>query len=249
MCWNAKVSLGTLCFSYAVAAWMWRRNRSYRDRWMAPFIAAFATIQLVEALFWWDFNRCASLKGCCTTFNKVVSATLLPWVLAAEPIAMLAGIHQARYGYLTSLVKPWLVWLVYGGFSGLIVVLAPVLKLIGNWGCTKVTEHHHLLWWGGERGTLPLLVLFGVLLSLPTALKMRPYSAMAVVLAVNWAAWFYAIFAESFGSNWCLWGNLISIICAIDPWLFDTDVKPPGYVPELDTDQKVAEPTTAVTIV
>eukprot|EP01105_Mastigella_eilhardi_P021014 TRINITY_DN5053_c0_g1_i1.p3 TRINITY_DN5053_c0_g1~~TRINITY_DN5053_c0_g1_i1.p3 ORF type:complete len:243 (+),score=67.94 TRINITY_DN5053_c0_g1_i1:946-1674(+) len=217
MCWSLEVSLATGIWGWFVAAVCWYRNKSPRDRWGALFLSAFTSVQLCEALLWWDIGAVHLGDGTqvpCTQFNRVVSCTLLFGTLVGQLLFNLLGARVSG-----SKPHPAIVVSVVGFCAFVLARRWYEWSALAELPCTTVTPSGHLLWFG-VRYPLYIVFAFSVIHTLPIAVYMRPISAMLLCLACNWGAWLYAATTDSNGSNWCLFGNAWSIVLLLDPWLF-----------------------------
>ncbi|KAH3746034.1 hypothetical protein Pelo_12564 [Pelomyxa schiedti] len=236
MCWSFEVSLGTLVWSWSVSALCFWRNSTHRDRWNAITLAAFSSMQLVEALLWWDFGRCPVVNECgCTDFNFAVTQIAVPLTLVLEPLA-------ALYGGGKKLTSPlmkgkWTRILVGVTWFNTAAIMVRGIFLKWRWACTTISPSGHLLWWGRmvcflleysvqvlTTTKLPLssYFLFIIVMTYPFLLGMRPFLAGVLYSGILWGSWTYGLLTDSNGSNWCLWANLFSLLALVDPYVFKT---------------------------
>ena len=65
MCWTIEVSLGSAAVGWATCAYLWRRNRSPRDRWYACYLLTYTFTQLVDIALWTLHDATdGGLRGC-----------------------------------------------------------------------------------------------------------------------------------------------------------------------------------------
>ncbi|KAH3764227.1 hypothetical protein Pelo_3930 [Pelomyxa schiedti] len=219
MCWSLEVSVATLAWSWAISAICYWRNSTPRDRWNAITLAAFSSMQLVEAVLWWDFGRCpvVSPRGC-SDFNFVVTQTAVPITLILEPLAALYGGGKKVTGPLMK--GKWTRFLVGATWLNSALIAWRGIPLVDKWWtCTIISPSGHLLWWG-EMLPLSCYIVFVIVMTYPYLLGMKPFHAGLLYSGILWGSWTYGMFTDSNGSNWCLWANLFSVLALLDPYIF-----------------------------
>eukprot|EP00873_Tetraselmis_striata_P025643 jgi/Tetstr1/445907/TSEL_033536.t1 len=87
-CWSLEVSLATSVFVAATTTHLICRNGP-RDRGNAVFLGVFGSMQLIDALLWWEQGGGMGLEAC-STLNRVVTRAGIGIILL-EPIAALIG--------------------------------------------------------------------------------------------------------------------------------------------------------------
>eukprot|EP00873_Tetraselmis_striata_P000039 jgi/Tetstr1/420303/TSEL_011424.t1 len=87
-CWSLEVSLATSVFVAATTTHLICRNGP-RDRGNAVFLGVFGSMQLIDALLWWEQGGGMGLEAC-SMLNRVVTRAGIGIILL-EPIAALIG--------------------------------------------------------------------------------------------------------------------------------------------------------------
>eukprot|EP00951_Prasinocladus_malaysianus_P031235 scaffold298091_cov28-Prasinocladus_malaysianus.AAC.1 len=87
-CWSLEVSLATSAFVALATTKLVIRNGP-RDRGNAVFLGVFGSMQLVDAMLWWEQSGGAGLEAC-SMFNRLVSRLAIGIILL-EPIVALIG--------------------------------------------------------------------------------------------------------------------------------------------------------------
>ena len=164
MCWSAEVSLCTVGWSWFVCIIAYFRNATYRDRWVSLCLFVFSSyacslelliymysMQLLEAILWWDFSRCpASGFNCCSELNWYLTVVAIPFILAIEPLASLYGGSSKLQNFLHWKKLKIVFWV-----HGIVIFVGCIWPGSIFQACTTVTPLGHLLWWGRQVFGLP----------------------------------------------------------------------------------------------
>jgi hypothetical protein len=184
-------------FSYVIAWYIYQRNYQY-DRWLSIAIFSFSTIQWLEAILWLKLDN--------YNINEFVTTYLIPFTLILEPVAVLYG------ATLFEKVDNKLI-IFY------ILFLALGLSQIGHdQSVTTIDSKHSLKWWENEN--IIYGIVFATLLILPIVLYMRDSKMKVIIIAIIILALIFAFIyhPDNWTSNWCLYGNALSICALIYPY-------------------------------
>lgn len=136
MCWSISSSAISAIYGYSVAAYLFRRCHSRRDRWYALFLATFTTTQMLDLIFWLIRGDADELPcdrvgaGTLGSLNALLSRAVIPPVIFFQPITLTLFPSEKH----RRLVWPYRICTVVAG-------MIPVV--LG--GCTTI-----------YRGTMPL---------------------------------------------------------------------------------------------
>jgi len=220
MCWSFEVSILSGLFSYTVAAYLWMRNYK-NDRWFSMLLFTFSSIQWLEAIIWYASGCSSKCNGSCGTGNVnangslsiVVAMTLIPIVIAMEPVVSLYGAHYMGNEIATPEIVIYGLAFIFILYSMYTSTSYP--DIIGDGGI-KYTK--------GDEQTdyqYPIgLLLFGLLAVYPL-LRYNNFGTFYVGISVAFLiALTFAVFRKhSIASSWCLYSNVFAGIVLFYPYL------------------------------
>ena len=195
MCWNAEVSFMTGFFTYLISFYIFKRNIGY-DRWFALVLFAVGTIQWIEGILWKNLNG---------DINYYLTTYAIPLVLVAEILMSIYG--ATLYEHVDNKII-----IVY-------VVTAIIMFILfsHNGHDTRVVDGS--LQWGNSAPKFQYGIIFCFMLILPFILYMHDvqlkYIIVFSVTILLTVAWIYH--PNTWTSNWCLFGNILSVVALLHP--------------------------------
>ncbi len=224
MCRSIETSLATFGVSAVCVAYiLYRASRTppvtpsadgvtgVHLRWLAAFVLTFASIQLVDAALWWTI-RCGRRD-----LNRIVSVTVLPLVLMAEPLVAYYGAAYATGGRCRVAAYEWALWCY-------VAVSAAAWVGTCEWTEPCDADGGYLMWCGGPPAHHPdtigatgavFRVLFLFFLLAPFYACFPPGYLRALVLGLGTATFVLSFRHVTFGTRWCWGSNAISVFIAL----------------------------------
>ena len=203
MCWSLEVSVFTGLASYCVAFYIWLRNIG-NDRWNSMLLFVVASIQWMDAIIWYADK----IKKLDASFVRITLHYLIPLILSLEPVASLYGAS-----YMGNQIDTYDIVIYSCMFLFLLVTLsggASVTNVIQSNGIKyNQTTYNDFFYW-----------LFCFLLIYPLIKYTNFDKFYLLVSAVICLALYLAKNkTNALGSNWCLYGNAISVLFLFYPYI------------------------------
>jgi len=214
MCYSVESSAKTTL--YALVAIIVLFNSSVPHfKWLGVILIGWCGMQFAELLLWLTKPR----KGC-TPANKLITVTLVPFVLCLQSLAPAIG---------SFFVKPWsqcsqnrrLFIVTYSIFSVLIILI----YFYGNpvKYCTTVTPQGHLDWFVSKWRTIELGIprlfattIWQLIIIIPFIwLWDVSYKAVIAFCILPLFGYFYGFTTDSNGSIWCHYASFTSIVALL----------------------------------
>jgi hypothetical protein len=198
MCWNAEVSFMTGFFTYLISYYIFKRNIGY-DRWFALVLFAVGTIQWIEGILW------KNLDG---DINYYLTTYAIPLVLVAE--------------FLLSIYGATLYEKVNGKLIIFYVVIAIAMFIMMSHKGQSTYVDDGSLKWGSDASNFTEGLFFCLMLVLPFILHMKDdtYKYLIVITVVGLLVLARIYHPDTWGSNWCLFGNILSAAALLRPILY-----------------------------
>jgi hypothetical protein len=213
MCYSVESSAKTALFSLIAIIVMFRSNVQH-FKWIGLIMVGWCGMQFAELLLWLTNPRKS-----CTPMNKLITLTLIPLVLATQPIFALVG---------SFFVKPWSVCstgrkqFIVGYSMVVTVALLVYFYKDAEKYCTTVTPEGHLHWWltkftpKYETDNLIQYYMWLFLLAFPIfSLWDISYKAIIAICILPLFGFIYGLRTDSKGSIWCHYTSYTSIISLI----------------------------------
>ncbi|AYV78400.1 MAG: hypothetical protein Edafosvirus11_35 [Edafosvirus sp.] len=219
MCWSFEISIASGLFSYTVGAYLWLRNYK-NDRWHAIILFTFSTIQFMEAIIWYS-SGCAS--GCINecknkqnninnSFSILIAISLIPLILALEPVASLYGAHYMGYKIDTIDIIIYAIAFCYILYS--MNKSSSYPNVIENGGIEYSKDVYP------NNDTFISLLLFFALVMYPL-LKYSNFGKFYVMLSILLfgTLTLAMLRGHAISSSWCLYSNAFAGICLFYPYM------------------------------
>jgi hypothetical protein len=172
MCWSAEVAAVFTIGELALAAYLWKRNESPRDRWILPLALSVTAIESLEVFMWLSEPSPSSMladEGAHCSKTNIWATVAAYFVLMAQPLLDGVFLSTTNGGLLASRICSGLYWFcAIGMFMAAAVLfcaahfnlfgngfesnkldsttIADPNSLYSNRTCTFVGPHGHLLW-------------------------------------------------------------------------------------------------------
>jgi len=218
MCYSVESSLKTTLMSFIAIVYLFSSGNPYY-KWLAVTLIGWCLMQFAELILWTTDPR----NGC-TNLNKVITMTLIPFVLLLQPLGSLLGSFY---------VIPWSKSSDFRKtFSILFTIL--IISIVGFYHyyepykiCTTVTPGGHLYWATQIYKEIDsihnkiIYFIWGLLIILPLLLFWD--KSILLILAL----FLIPLFGFSYGllntdsraSIWCYYTSYTSIIASISLFL------------------------------
>jgi hypothetical protein len=206
MCYSVESSAKTSLFSLVAIIVLFTSNVPH-FKWIAMILVGWCSMQFAELLLWLTNPRKS-----CTSMNKLITFTLIPFILLLQPIVATLG---------SLFVKPWsqcsqkrkLFIVLFSIISSLLLVL----HFYGNKvkDCTTVTSEGHLDWWISKYpGNKPIAyTLWLIILFIPILVLWDvSYKVIIAISILPLVGFIYGLRTDSKGSIWCHYTSYTSII-------------------------------------
>ena len=190
MCKSFDVSMIVGIYSYAIAAYLYKRNIRF-DRGFAIILFVFSTIQWLEAALWYDIRN---------LYTNSIITKLIPIVLGLEFMASLYAVSL----YTSISLLEWCIYSVC-----FVSVVIQSYKSMGD--ITTVDLNSGSLLWGGTNIDILPRIVFLILLLAPLRYINFIHASKIIIPVI--ATFIYSFqFSQTFGSNWCLTSNVIALL-------------------------------------
>lgn len=234
MCWNIEISLGSAAVGWATSCYLWRRQRSPRDRWYAKYLLTYTFTQLVDIALWVLHEQTEGGLKACPEFSmqlldgptdeRKLQYSISKYVV---PMVTLSQFATMLY-YPSDLLK--------GQRSKLVALHAlPCLGMALQFACTDTvtsafpSKHTTLRWGAFTAETWQVLLV--VLLQCADFQLLMPELAVRVAhigtfLSVVSTLWLTEG-TLALGSKWCTYCLIFSFTYALEP-LWGPPASPPA---------------------
>lgn len=240
MCWNIEVSIASCLFGWATCLYLLKRQRSERDSWYALYLLTFTFTQIIDAFLWhlnsknemeqglvacrkFQFQFSAAPTGNGDYLNYAVSKYMIPLVVFSQ--------HATQLMYPSEQYKK-----NPKAQNRVIAFHAfPCLIMCFCFGCTMLTESNfpygaETLFWGGNFQEFPqALIQFGATLHSGLVAfgfyyfcNMRGAVLKAHLIPLGCVVAFLWITEGrmDFGSKWCSYCLIYSLVYICEPWWY-----------------------------
>ena len=209
MCYSIESSAKTSLYSLIVIILLFSSNIPH-FKWIALILVGWCGMQFAELLLWLTNPRKS-----CTTANKIITFTLVPFILMIQPLCATVG---------SLIVKPWakcsnnrkLFIVLFSIFSTIMLIMYFYGNITKQ--CTTVTSEGHLDWWLSkyEVTKYKAYVNWLIIISIPIfVLWDMSYKLLVALFIMPALGFIYGLRTDSKGSIWCHYTSYTSIISLV----------------------------------
>lgn len=205
MCYSVESSARTALLALIAIVILLKSNVPH-FQWFGIVLIGWSLMQFDEFLLWLTNPRKS-----CTTANKIITVTLIPFTLCLNTLCPVLG---------SFFVKSWSecspnrkLFILFYSLASTITLL---IYFYGNpiKYCTTVTAQGHLDWWvsiydDGNRTMSQTIWL--IIITIPFVLWDMSYKAVFAICILPLLGHFYGITTDSSGSIWCHYASFTSI--------------------------------------
>ena len=206
MCYSVESSAKTSLYSLIAIILLFRSNIPH-FKWIAIMLVGWCGMQFAELLLWLTNPRKS-----CTTANKIITFTLVPFILTIQPLCATLG---------SLIVKPWANCSINRKlFIVLYSILSAVVLLQYFYGnltkhCTIVTPEGHLDWWLSkyEVTKYQAYTLWLIIIAVPIFVLWDMSYKIIIALSIMPAfGFYYGLTTDSKGSIWCYYTSFTALV-------------------------------------
>jgi hypothetical protein len=221
MCYSVSSSLKTTTMSFIAIVYLLSSGIPH-FQWIGILLIGWCGMQFAELLLWMTKPRTQ-----CTLWNKIITLTLIPLVLALQPLGSLWGsLYVIPWNKSTDFRKNFI--LFYSIFIVLAVCWSQFYDISKT--CTTVTPQGHLHW-----NTTPYVkynnynyfvyFLWGFMISLPLIMFWNANMIMVLLLIlIPLFGFIYGIYHDGKPSIWCYYTSYTSIVASVLLLLHQTNL-------------------------
>ena len=212
MCYSLESSIKTSVLSLASCIYLYTSGIA-KFKWLSLTLFGWSAMQFAEALLWYT-----EPDKKCTKLNKIVTLTLIPFILILQSIGTVLGsFYVIPWNTLSNENK--LAYIIY--FMIVIVVIFNYQFTKIKSICTTVTSDGHLNWSTHKNLSLTQNVLvLCFIIGLPLLTLWENKSELLALCVIPIAGALYGLSTDSVGSVWCYYTSFSSIIFALKLYLF-----------------------------
>jgi hypothetical protein len=218
MCYSVQSSIKTTTISFAAIVYLLTSNIPH-FQWLGITLIGWCGMQFDELLLWLTEPR----KGC-TKLNQLITMTLIPFTLAAQPLfAMWGSLYVFPWKTLSLFRKQCM--LIYTVLCVSFVSYFYYYK--PDKTCTTVTEQGHLSWVTSNyiRKSSIFTPLWFIIIALPLYLLWNKKKMILFLLSIFPLIGFkLGSYTDSQGSIWCFYTSYTSIIASVALFLKQTNI-------------------------
>ena len=220
MCYSVSSSLKTTTISLIAIVYLLSSGIPH-FQWIGILLIGWCGMQFAELLLWMTKPRTQ-----CTSWNKIITLTLIPLVLALQPLGSLWGsLYVIPWNKSTDFRKNFII------FYSILIVLAVCWSQFFNITktCTIVTVQGHLHW-----STSPYIkidktyvvhFLWGFTILLPLLMFWNANIFMIMLLILTPLFGFiYGLYTDGKPSIWCYYTSYTSIVASVLLLLHQTNL-------------------------
>jgi hypothetical protein len=209
MCYSVESSAKTTLYSLVAIVLTLQSSVPY-FKWIGLIMVGWCGMQFAELLLWLTNPRKS-----CTTMNKVITLTLIPFVLLMQPMGIILG---------SFFVKPWSKCSqnrkLFIAIYSIIVIVSFLIYFYKDAQkyCTIVTPGGHLHWWlenfqkkYSTRGIFNYY-LWLLILAIPLFILWDiSYKAIIAICILPMFGFFYGLRTDAKDSIWCYYSSFSAI--------------------------------------
>lgn len=220
MCYSVESSLKTTTISLIAIIYL-LYSEIPQFQWVGIILIGWCGMQFAELLLWMTNPRKQ-----CTLWNKIITMTLIPIVLALQPLGALWGsLYIIPWDKSTSFRKNFII--LYSVFIVLAVCWSQFYDISKT--CTIVTAQGHLHW-----NTTPYIkhgynytvyFLWGLMITFPLWMFWNKNIFMLILLLfIPLFGFIYGIYTDGKPSIWCYYTSYTSLVACVLLLLQQTNI-------------------------
>ena len=212
MCYSVESSAKTTLISLAAIVYLLSSGDPY-FKWLGITLIGWCLMQFAEMILWFTEPHKS-----CSDLNKIVTMTLIPFVLMMQPLGPLLGsLFVIPWSKSTDFRKNFIV-----AFSALIVGLVSYAHYYNPYKvCTTVTKGGHLFW-STSNNELPdnfinkiVYFVWAILIILPFIFWDKNITILLCLILLPLFGFSYGLLnTDSRGSIWCYYTSYTSVIAS-----------------------------------
>lgn len=220
MCYSVKSSLKTTFIS-AFAIIYLLSSGIHHFQWIGITLIGWCGMQFAELLLWMTKPRTS-----CTLWNKIITLTLIPLVLALQPLGPLWGsLFVIPWKKSSDFRKKFMI------YYSIFIVLAVCFYHFFNISkpCTIVTPQGHLYWnttpYIKNDNNYSIYVLWLLIIIFPLLMYWNKNMLMLFLLILTPLFGFlYGLFTDGRPSIWCYYTSYTSFVASALLLLYQTNI-------------------------
>ena len=220
MCYSVESSLQTTIISFLAIVYLLSSGIPH-FQWIGIMLIGWCSMQFAELLLW-----STNPRKQCTLWNKIITLTLIPLVLALQPLGSLLGsLYAIPWKKSTEFRKNFIIF--YSIFIILAIYFAHFFQISKT--CTIVTRKGHLHW-----NTSPYInygydytiyCLWSIIIIIPLLLFWDKNKLMLfLLLLIPFFGFIYGMYTDGKPSIWCYYTSYASIIASVLLFLQQTNI-------------------------
>ena len=212
MCYSLESSIRTSVLSLASCIYLYTSGIA-KFKWLSITLLGWSAMQFAEAILWYT-----EPDKKCTYLNKIITLTLIPFVLILQSIGTVLGsFYVIPWNTLSNENK--LAYIIF-----FIIVVASIFNYqftVINNVCTTVTNDGHLDWSTYKKTILTQnIFVMSFMIALPLFTLWENKSELLALFIIPIIGALYGLSTDSPGSVWCYYTSFSSIIFALKLYLF-----------------------------
>ncbi len=217
MCYSVESSIRTTTISFLSIVYLLTSGIPH-FQWIGVALIGWCGMQFDELLLWLTNPR----KGC-TTRNKTITMSLIPFTLFSQPIFALWGaLYVFPWKKLTQLNKQFMI--LYTIMCAILIYFIHFSKI--EKVCTTVTNMGHLDWGTSTYYHRVLHYIWAIVIILPLLIYWnKSYLLIIAICVLPLFGFFYGkLKTDSQGSIWCYYTSYSSVIAVIALFLYKNNI-------------------------
>jgi len=211
MCYSVESSAKTSLISLVAIVYLLSSGDPY-FKWLGVTLIGWCLMQFAEMILWFTEPHKS-----CTDLNKVITMTLIPFVLMLQPLGTLLGsFYVIPWSKSSDFRKNFTVI-----FSVLIIALVGYSHYYNPYKvCTTVTKGGHLFWSTSNPETPDNLIkkiiyfIWGFLILLPFIFWDKNITILLCLFLIPLFGFSYGLLTDSRASIWCYYTSYTSVIAS-----------------------------------
>ena len=181
MCFSFEVSIGSFLFSWGISLYLLNKGLNKRQRQNVIFLMIFSTIQLADAILWYNKMKKDNI-------NYIVTSYIIPLILSSQILYNVFEKNNNKNQFITILTFSSILYIFYrfNGYSR---------SLCNNKFSSPV--------WGSKELSFMELVVFALMVTYPN------YNLFIFSLILLLATKIFV--GGAYGSLWCAIANILSL--------------------------------------